>query len=95
MTDTETTTPPALKTYTVLGYWDDSDRPVSVGVIEGNHDVDAGESLTEGGDWATSVEAEDAEWAEGLAIAEMRATLVSDSDDEEEENDNEEGDDEA
>lgn len=88
---------PELKTYTVLGYWDDSDRPISVGVIEGDHPVGAGEGATEGGDWATSVEAEDHECAEGLAIEEMRATLRDDDDeteDNEEAEDNEEGDDE-
>lgn len=75
---------PELKTYTVVGYWDDSDRPVSVGVIEGNHAVGGGESATVGGDWATSAEAEDAECAEALAIEEMRATLPDNEDNDEE-----------
>jgi hypothetical protein len=68
------------KPYTVIGYWD-GDRPVSVGVIEGEHAVHAGEGVTEEGDWATFVEADSPEAAENLAVEEMRATLVDQDDD--------------
>jgi len=79
--------------YTVIGYWD-GNRPVSVGVIEGVHDVQAGHAATEEGDWATSAEAERPEDAESLAVEEMRATLVEgdgfDDDDEESDDDEKE-----
>jgi hypothetical protein len=68
------------KPFTVIGYWR-GDRPVSVGVIEGEHAVHAGHGYTEEGDWATSVEAERPEDAESLAVEEMRATLIDDDDD--------------
>ena len=59
------------KPFTVLGYWDGS-RPVSVGVIAGEHDVHAGENATQEGDWAIFVEAETPEAAQTLGIQEMR-----------------------
>lgn len=72
--------------FTVIGYWDE-DRPVSVGVIEGQHAVHAGEGATEQGDWATSVHADSPEDAEELAVQEMRASnedgLDHDDDDDE------------
>ncbi|MFJ2662666.1 hypothetical protein, partial [Arthrobacter koreensis] len=43
---------PAEKPFTVLGYWNDEDEPVAVGVIAGDHPVGAGQGATEGGDWA-------------------------------------------
>jgi hypothetical protein len=67
------------KPYTVIGYWR-GDRPVSVGVIEGQHDVHAGEGVTEEGDWAMAIEADSPEAAETLAIAEMRANDDQDLD---------------
>ncbi|MEO3931399.1 hypothetical protein WMO79_01110 [Micrococcaceae bacterium Sec7.4] len=70
------------KPFTVIGYWD-GNRPVSVGVVEGEHAVHAGHGATEEGDWAMSVEAERPEDAESLAVEEMRATLVDHDDDEE------------
>ncbi|MCB5280313.1 hypothetical protein [Arthrobacter sp. ES1] len=60
------------KPFTVIGYWD-GNRPVSVGVVEGEHQVNAGEGVTEEGDWAMAIEADSPEAAESLAIAEMRA----------------------
>lgn len=74
------------KTFTVIGYWR-RDRPVSVGVIEGEHAVHGGESATEEGDWATSVEADSPENAEVLAIKEMREN----DDDDDFDDDDEEG----
>lgn len=59
------------KPFTVLGYWSGS-RPVSVGVIAGEHDVHAGENATREGDWAIFVEAETPDAAQTLAIQEMR-----------------------
>jgi hypothetical protein len=66
------------KPFTVIGYWDDADTPVSVGVIEGEHPVHCGDGATEGGDWATSVHADSPEEAERAAVDEMRATLPDD-----------------
>jgi len=71
------------KPYTVIGYWD-GNRPVSVGVVEGVHDVHAGHGATEEGDWAMSVEAERPEDAESLAVQEMRNNDQIDGFDEEE-----------
>jgi hypothetical protein len=76
------------KPFTVIGHWR-GDRPVSVGVIEGEHAVHAGHGYTEEGDWATSVEADSPAVAETLAIAEMRANdedngIPDDFDDDEE-----------
>lgn len=79
---------PAEMTFTVLGYWNDEDEPVAVGVIAGDHPVGGGEGATEGGDWATSVTAKDMETAEELAVEEMAASQ-STSDDEDD--DDEEG----
>lgn len=76
------------KTFTVIGYWR-RDRPVSVGVIEGDHAVHAGEGVTEEGDWATSVQADSPESAEVLAIQEMRE---NDEDDDFDDDVQEEGD---
>ncbi len=57
--------------FTVIGYWR-GDRPVSVGVIAGEHDVHAGEGVTEEGDWAMFLEADSPEAAQALAIKDMR-----------------------
>jgi hypothetical protein len=70
------------KPFTVIGYWD-GNRPVSVGVVEGEHAVHAGHGYTEEGDWATSVEADTPEDAEALAVQEMRESNEEDIDDEE------------
>jgi hypothetical protein len=74
------------KPFTVIGYWD-GDRPVSVGVIEGEHGVHAGHGYTEEGDWVTSVEADTPEEAEALAV-EMGESNEEDLDDD----DDDEGD---
>lgn len=52
------------KPFTVIGYWDDSDRRHVIGVIEGEHDVLGGEPPGEGGLFAELVEAETWEEAE-------------------------------
>lgn len=52
--------------YTVIGAWID-DEPYPAGVIEGEHTVTGGA----GDVWATSVEADNAEEAERLAVYEM------------------------
>jgi hypothetical protein len=70
------------KPFTVIGYWR-GDRPVSVGVIEGEHQVHAGHGYTKEGDWATSVEADTPEDAEALAVQEMRESNEEDIGDEE------------
>jgi hypothetical protein len=58
-------------TYTVIGVWL-NDKPVTVGVIEGRHNVDGGdqETFTQGV-WATSVDAVDVEQAEAFAKGDM------------------------
>lgn len=59
--------------YTVVGYWDEDDAPISVGVIEGDHPVGGGLGHTEGGDWATVVWTDKGmETAEWEAIEEMQ-----------------------
>ena len=75
------------KPFTVIGYWDGC-RPVSVGVIAGEHDVHAGEGATEEGDWALAVEADTPEAAEILAIQDMRRTDQTEGFDDDEEADN-------
>lgn len=67
-----------IETYTVIGYWSDQDDPVSVGVIEGQHEVFGGQMSTEGGDWALSVQSWDPHDAEVVARNLMRATLDDD-----------------
>lgn len=63
--------------YTVLGYWTDDSRPVSVGVIEGEHEVTGGTDLTEGGTWSTVAWSETGpESAEYEAIQHMRSCLA-------------------
>lgn len=58
-------------TYTVVGVWQ-SDEPIPVGVIKGDHDVTGGdESHFDGGVWATSVDAPSADRAEAEAVAKM------------------------
>lgn len=49
--------------YTVIGYWQDDERVVA-GVIKGSHDVTRGEGAGNGGPWADTVTAPDAESAE-------------------------------
>lgn len=96
---TENSTAPAIppaaetaeKDYTVIGYWKSEERPVAVGIIEGDHPVDGGEDATGYGDWATLVQAPDAGEAEILAIAEMKSTLINDGDNEDNDDDTEEG----
>lgn len=89
---TETGTPapaPGQKSggYTVIGYWNDADEAVAVGVIAGQHGVLGGAGATEGGDWATWVEAENADDAEARAVEEMEATLTRDTDDDDDDDD--------
>ena len=67
-----------MREFTVFGFWNDADEPVPVAVVEliggGHMDIGGGEGCSEGGPWATSVEAVDMESAEGLAVEEMLAT---------------------
>jgi hypothetical protein len=58
-------------TYTVIGVWLNG-KPVTVGVIEGRHNVDGGDQETfPQGVWATSVDALDVEQAEAFAKDDM------------------------
>jgi hypothetical protein len=61
------------RTFTVIGVWI-GDDPVTVGVIEGEHQVSGGdfERFPEGC-WAAAVSAPSADMAESLAVLEMRA----------------------
>lgn len=72
--------------FTVIGYWDDSDNPVAVGVIDGFHDVTGGDD-GEYQPWATSVYAIDSATAEAMACDEMRETLEDDSPEEDDDPD--------
>lgn len=67
------------RSFTVIGFWDDSDQPVPVAVVEliggGQMLIGGGEGCSEGGPWATDLEAIDMDSAEGLAVEEMLATL--------------------
>lgn len=76
---------PAEKPFTVLGYWNDANEPVAVGVIPGDHPVGGGQGATEGGDWAISVTAKDMETAEELAVEEMSESLPGDEDQDDDE----------
>lgn len=70
-----------MRRFTVLGFWDDSDQPVPVAVVEliggGEMLIGGGEGCTEGGPWATDVEAVDMDSAEAQAVEDMLATQAA------------------
>jgi hypothetical protein len=74
-----------MKTYTVAGLYIDDDPVVSIVLLGEHNAVDAtgGEDYPR---WATSVEAQDPDDAEDLAVTEMRASN-NDEDDEDDEDD--------
>ena len=60
-----------MSTYTVFGLWV-GDEPLVAGVVEGEHNAVDTEGESGGfSRWATSVQAEDPDSAEALAVAEM------------------------
>ena len=64
--------------YTVIGAWQ-GDEAISVGVVEGEHQVAGGDSgYWDEGVWAITVEADSVELAEGFATKEMQETLDPD-----------------
>lgn len=73
----------STQAWTVIGYWNDEDEPVSVGVIAGEHQVMGGMDFTGYGEWATFNEAATAEEAEADGLEEMRATRRDDNEDNE------------
>ena len=65
MTATAATEP---QPFTVIGFWDDSDTAIPVGVVKGAVDVYGGNGVSEGGPWARDVIAVHADEAEALAV---------------------------
>lgn len=60
--------------WTVIGYWDDADYPISVGVVAGEQFVQGGEGCSDGGPWATFVDAPTAAEAELRGVQDMEQT---------------------
>lgn len=68
------------RTFTVIGFWDSSDRRHVVGVVEGEQDVMSGVDVTEGGLFAVPVyDAVDPD----SACSMVHGTTGEDEDDEE------------
>lgn len=72
------------RTFTVFGFWDDSDQPVPVAAVEliggGYLEIGGGEGCSEGGPWATTVDAVDIGSAESVAVEEMLETVKEEQD---------------
>lgn len=72
------------RSFTVFGFWDDSDTPVPVAVVEliggGYMDIGGGEGCSEGGPWATTVDAIDMGSAGWVAVQEMLTTVKEEED---------------
>jgi hypothetical protein len=67
------TAAPATQPYTVIGYWDDSDTAIAVGVVEGNPGFAGSSTVSEGGPWAIDIQASSYEEAETLGTQKMQA----------------------
>jgi hypothetical protein len=55
-----------MSTYTVIGYWNDSDRRIVTGVVRGFHQVTGGFGAGSFGPFAVSVQADSPGDADGL-----------------------------
>lgn len=69
-----------MRSFTVVGFWDDSDTPVSVAVIEliggGQMLIEGGQGCSEGGPWALDVDdAPDPYTAETMAVRTMQSLI--------------------
>lgn len=65
--------------FTAVGYYDDNDDAITVGIIEGHHTVGGGsavELVWDRGAWDTHPQATGTASAEATAVAEMSATAV-------------------
>ncbi|BDZ52395.1 hypothetical protein GCM10025867_46360 (plasmid) [Frondihabitans sucicola] len=87
--ETESAPTPRLGDFTVLGVWDESE-PIAVGVVPGDLPVTGGDEDHFNGIWAISVQAENAEDAEIIAINEMSAEGDDPQEEPEEEEEEEE-----
>lgn len=68
-----------VREFTVVGYYNDDDDAIAVGVIEGRHTVGGGpaiELVWDRGAWDTHTRATDMASAEAAAVAEMSASAV-------------------
>jgi hypothetical protein len=95
MTATAATEP---QPFTVIGFWDDSDTAIPVGVVKGVVDVYGGHGVSEGGPWARDVIAVHADEAEALAVKltqEEHDARIAEIDDDEDDDDEEGGDEET
>jgi len=61
-----------MRPFTVIGFWNDADEAIPVGIVEGEHVVGGGSDVSEGGPWAITVQAEDMDDAEKRAVEEMQ-----------------------
>jgi hypothetical protein len=91
------TTAPATQPYTVIGYWDDSDTAIAVGVVEGSPGFAGSSTVSEGGPWAIDIQASSYEEAETLGTQKMQADFDARAaeDAEEESDEDDEDDDES
>lgn len=88
---------PANKPFTVIGFWDDSDTAIAVGVVEGTPGFAGSPTVSTGGAWAIDIEAASYEEAEALGTKQMQDDFdAQHADDEDEDEDgDEEGDEES
>lgn len=80
---------PANKHYTVIGYWDDSDTAIAVGVVEGTPGFAGSANVSTGGPWAIDIQAPSYEEAEALGTKQMQDDFDAQHDIDEDDDENE------